>query len=77
MLDDLATYQARTNAYLRHMARVEDEKDTLWILRTACIPKYLTLCVKSALTNIVPHVSLLCTWRDLTDRHEYHRVQGW
>ena len=77
MLDDLQTYQARTNAYLRHMSRIEDEKDTLWILRTACIPKYLTLCVKSALTGIVPHVSLLCTWRDLANKREYHRILGW
>lgn len=77
MLDDLATYQARTNAYLRHMARIEDEKDTLWILRTACIPKYLTLCIKHAITNIVPHVSLLCAWQDLAGKREYHRIQGW
>ena len=77
MLDDLATYQSRTNAYLRHMARIEDEKGTLWCLRTACTPKYLTLCVKSALTGIVPHVSLLCTWRDLANKREYHRIQGW
>lgn len=77
MLDDLATYQARVGTTLRHMARAEDDKGALWILRTACIPKYLTLCVQSVLTGIQPTVNLLCTWRDLTDRHEYHRVLGW
>lgn len=78
MLDDLAVYQARVQATLRHMARAEDVKGVLWIMKRACIPKYLALCVKAACTKReMPRVELLCEWRDLTQRHTYHRILGW